>query len=277
MYKVLINYADERFESVRKINTWSGKIIAGFDRVIEYGPDDIDNDFLNEYKNILRIKRGNGLWLWKPYFIAKTLEGLDDGDYLFYLDSGAFFVRSIEPLIKSMAGDIYVSDLPLIERQWTKPGVLEALCGNEESIAGTNQIQASFILFRKSKISTEFVNEWLGLCCNSLYLLPEEGTSKYFIAHREDQSLLSILCKKKGISPHKDPSQFGRFPDGYFLKPEFMFKTPEHTEPYKPCIVLHRYDRIYKRAFLKYILMCRLPYHLARKIYYKKGKKKERG
>ena len=174
-----------------------------------------------------------------------------------------------------MIEDIYVTDLPLIEEQWTKPLVLERLCQNQKEIMQSNQIQASFIMIKKSKFSIEFVDQWFELCCNKEFLLPEEGMNckSNFKAHREDQSLLSILCKKNGIKPHKDPSQFGRFPEGYFLGSDVSFNIPTHADKYKPIIVLHRYDQIYRRALLKYVLICRLPYRLAKRIYNRKRRK----
>lgn len=268
MKKVLINYANERFESVRKVNTWTGMHVAGFDKVIEYTPEQIDSVFFEKNKEILEQKRGNGLWLWKPYFIRKALlEEMDVGEYLFYCDSGAFFVRNIGPIIDEMQGDIWVSNLPLIEKQWTKKSVLDTLCKNHPDIAHTNQIQASFLLIRKSEESVKFIEEWLELCCNPKLLNPlgngeEAGEC---ISHREDQSLLSVLCKLKGVIPGRDPSQFGRFPEGY--KGEgYTYLVPCHVNRYKTTIVLHRLDYIRIRAFARFILVSYLPYPVAKRI-----------
>lgn len=268
MKKVLINYANERFESVRGVNTWTGKHIGGFDKVIEYAPENIDPCFYQQNKEILDQKRGNGLWLWKPYFIKKALlEETEDGDYLFYCDSGAFFVRNINPIIEEMQGDIWVSNLPLIEKQWTKKTALDYLCGENSEIANTNQIQASFLLIRKSEASIKFVEEWLDLCCNIWLLKPiDDGEDAgECLGHREDQSLLSILCKRKGILSQRDPSQFGRFPEGYRGE-GYLYSEPHHTNRYKTTIVLHRLDYIRLRAFIRLALASYLPYSLAKRI-----------
>lgn len=278
MKKVLINYADKKFESVRRVNTWTGKHIAWFDEVIEYGPEKIDKRFLENHKNILNYERGNGLWLWKPYFVRKALHELEDGDFLFYLDAGAFFVRKISPLIEAMTDDFFVTDLPFIEEQWTKPSVFTTLCPDKEVDSQSNQIQASFIMLRKSKITEDFVDEWLELCCQDDLITPEESGIKDrgFIAHREDQSLFSILCKKRGIQPHKDPSQFGRFPERYFLKQEYVFKIPIHmSDTYQPVVVLHRMEKIKSKSFLKLVLITLLPYRIAKKMNYRKKNKQQ--
>lgn len=269
MKKVLVNYADEVFESVRKVNTWTGRHIARFNDVIECSPNEIDDDFRRRNQRIFEYKRGNGLWLWKPYFINKILRNLDDGDILFYLDAGAFFVRKIDPLIEAMTDDVFVTDLPFIEEQWTKPRVFTELCQKGDVDRQSNQIQASFIMLRKSRESEDFVRNWLGLCCRIELISPEEGDGidGALLAHREDQSLLSILCKKKGIQPHKDPSLFGRFPERYRLSQKFVFRIPNHpTDSYHPVIVLHRMHDVRIKTFSKLVLLAILPYGVAKKM-----------
>ena len=71
--KILINYADKQYEPARKWNTLTGRYIARFDKVYEYTPNDIDQSFAKLHHDILSQKRGNGLWLWKPYFVNKAL------------------------------------------------------------------------------------------------------------------------------------------------------------------------------------------------------------
>lgn len=277
---VLVNYADEKYQDTQEICSRTGKIIGRFDEVISYTPNDIDSDFKSKYKNILKVKRGGGLWLWKPYVIKKALGKLNDGDYLFYCDSGAFFVRSIKPIIQTMDQDIWVTNLPLIEHQWTKPSCITYLELDMPEYTETNQIQASFILIRKSKYSVRFVDEWLKLCCDYDLISPEDNIDKSeefpkFIAHREDQSLFSLLCKKEGILPHKDPSQFGRYPEGY-KQTGYLFRIPVHTEDrYEPILVLHRHRSFSIKPFLKNFLLACAPQKISDCIYsiYKRYKR----
>ena len=96
---VLVNYANKLFSRAQKKNAESGLNIGGFDQIISYSPTDIDQDFYIKNRKILNQKKGNGYWIWKPYFIKKTLEKLNYGDYLFYCDSGSYFIDSIRNLI----------------------------------------------------------------------------------------------------------------------------------------------------------------------------------
>ena len=245
--KVLVNYADDAYKKTQKWNSWSGKHIAGFDKVYSFSPSDIDDEYYKEHEDILGKKRGNGLWLWKPYFISKALNELNDGDILFYVDSGSFFVKRIDKLIDSLRDNekIWVSDCPLIEACFTKPICFKKLeC--DESIINTNQIQAGFLLFVCCDETREFVREWLHYCEDYELMSHEESISlEYnkgtrFVAHREDQSLLSLLCKKKGIIAHKDPSQRGKYPETFF-NPYYTYQVPEHPEDkYGTVIFLHK-------------------------------------
>ncbi len=260
--KVLISYANEKFFKAQRLNSKTGMWIAGFDRVIEYGPEDVEIDFLEENKDIFKYQRGNGLWLWKPYFIYKTLLELKDGDILFYLDSGAFWTRSAKPLFDILSReDIYVADLPLIEKQFTKKYTFDYMGCYGDNYELSQQIQGTFIGFRKSKQTIEFVRKWLDYCCKVDMLSPNlypEGIDTTFIAHREDQSILSLLCKKEGIVPHKDPTQYGRLPQKYHQE-HFIFKVPNHCDRYKPMIVLHREAKANIKVCFRQWLCCVLP------------------
>ena len=116
--KLLINYANYLFRESQRLNTTSGKEIGLFDEVISYSPSDIDPNFFKKNRKILVQKKGNGYWLWKPYLIKKTLESMKYGDFLFYCDSGAYFINSVDPLIdisQETGQEIIVFDLPYKE------------------------------------------------------------------------------------------------------------------------------------------------------------------
>lgn len=89
--KILVNYADEKYKKAQHVNSWTGRHIAGFDKVIEFGPEDVEESYRINNKEIFNYTRGNGLWLWKPYLINRVLSESSDGDIIFYADSGSFF------------------------------------------------------------------------------------------------------------------------------------------------------------------------------------------
>ena len=78
-----ISYSNYIYQTQLQYCKKSALIIGKVDFFYDYGPNDIDIGFMQINNDILSSKRGNGYWLWKPYFILKTLiEKLNDGDYL---------------------------------------------------------------------------------------------------------------------------------------------------------------------------------------------------
>ena len=265
-----INYANEQYKFQQKFALMAAKKLGGFDATKAYSPESIDEDFRKANSAILSIKRGNGLWLWKPYIILKALDEIREGDYVFYCDSGAFFFSSVMPLIKSMGdNDIWVSNIAFIEEEWTKPEIFSQLGITDEGIKTSGQVQGGFFLARKSEKSCAFVREWLGLCSRPELIMPLEPGEYHgeCIENREDQSLLSVLSKLRGIKAHKPPfiapKYFRLFHPVMVLKNTVKritgrYVPPKYTSPwgrepkrvknvyddiYSPCIYLHRIRR----------------------------------
>lgn len=262
--KILINYADKQYEPARKWNTLTGKYIAKFDKVYEFSPHDIDPSFAILYHDILSQKRGNGLWLWKPYFVNKVLENCNNGDIIFYCDSGSFFTRSIKKIVTiiSKRQPLFVCDIPLLESCFTKPLCFEKLELTEEKYKTSNQIIATYFCFLVTPTTRKFMAEWLSFCCD-LELLSPAGLGKFdtakkdfgesFVAHREDQSIFSLLYKKYEIAPHRDISQRGKYPETY-KSAFYAYKVPIHpNDKYKPIIFLHKSPRLNLQWFIRYI------------------------
>jgi len=213
----LINYADGAFEEARLKNSMSG-LAAGFDAVIQYSSKDIDSLFYENNKEILTQQRGAGYWLWKPYFIFKTLQNIKEGDVVFYSDSGAEFVKPMEPLF-SLIKEKEVVGFKMSgnhkEGQYTRKAVIEALSVNPNKTANLNQDMASFIGVKKtSKTEKEdhVIGSWLNYCQDPELIMDKPATSnewKGFIDHRHDQSLWSLVSKMFNIHKAPDPSQWG--------------------------------------------------------------------
>lgn len=238
--KVAINYSDSRFERNRRWNTMTAKLFGGVDKVVEYSPSDIDLEFYEKNSKVLNQSRGGGYWLWKPYFIAKTLSDLSDGDYLFYSDSGSIYINCIDHLIETVetnGDDIMLYESPLIERQWSNSYLIKNMGLESSHQLNENQIIGGFILLKKTSRSIEFIRNYLELCQKD-GLLTDEMTleNEEAIEHRHDQSILSLLAKINKIKPYRDPSDYGLFPLRY-LSMSRLFKVNKYQDNY-PVIVL---------------------------------------
>ncbi|KOO50429.1 hypothetical protein [Priestia koreensis] len=262
--KILINYANNKYKKTQKFNSFTGKYIGGFDKVYSFGPEDIDEDFQKSNFKILNQERGNGLWLWKPYFILKVMKEAKEGDVIFYCDSGSFFLKNINPLVESIRESdkkIWVSNIPLLEVSFTKPSCFKLMDCDSDYYKYTNQIQATFFLAINNAKTRSFVEKWLNLCSEYKLVSPENGdidsgnSTKRFISHREDQSILSLLCKREGIQPCLDPTQRGKYPAWYRNK-DYEFVVPVHTHKYSPMIFLHKTPNIDIVSWIKQYLVC---------------------
>lgn len=213
----LINYADGAFLESRKRNSLSG-IQAGFDAILQYTREDIDASFYEKNKEILTQKRGAGYWLWKPYFIFKTLQNIKEGDVVFYSDSGAEFVKPMEPLF-SLIKEKEVVGFKMSgnhkERQYTRKAVVEALSLNPNQTANLNQDLASFIGVKKTSHTVKkdhVIGTWLDRCQVPDLIMDQPRSSdefEEFIDHRHDQSLWSLVSKLHNVYKAPDPSQWG--------------------------------------------------------------------
>lgn len=220
---IAINFADDNFRRAQELNTKTAYTHGKVDKVIEYSPEDIDDNFKKSNEQVFKYNRGYGLWIWKPYFIVKTLKEINYGDYLFYCDSGAYYVNNVQYLINCMEEknqDIMCFELPLISKQWTKTETFEFMEANNEEHKNSNQILSGYILIKKSDFSVKFFDEFLNECCDEKKVSYKNFDDNIkndldFIAHREDQSILSILYTKYNLEAFRDPSQFGDRPWEY--------------------------------------------------------------
>ena len=240
---LLINYANSIFRKSQIKNSTTGIAIGGFQEVLSYTPKDIDLAFQAENAAILKQEKGDGYFLWKPYFIKKTLASLQTGDFLFYCDSGSYFIDSIADLVtfcKSKDQDIIPFELIHYEKIWTKRDAFVLMHCDSEEYYNTKQRLASFMLIRKSDSSCQFVDEWLHFAQDERILTDIENqcgldNHEGFKENRYDQSIFSLLTKKYGITAYRDPSQFGTilnemYPDSNYK--QFLIHTRKRNYPF---------------------------------------------
>lgn len=252
----VVNFADSNYRSAQNLNTKTALSIGHADVVYSFSPADIDQDFYKKHENIFRNKRGAGMWLWKPYFVNMVLKKLEDGDYLFYCDSGAFFIGNIRKILEKLPDfSILCFDIPLIEEQFTQKRTFDFVDKRNDKYTKTNQIIGTYFIIKKNSFTTFFIKEWLNLCCNETFLLAgdSKGENDSFISHREDQSIFSLLCKKYNIVPYKDISQRRWFPYSYKYD-KCEFKTHKYHLNLPVILYLHKMKKVKFYPILRQIL-----------------------
>lgn len=215
---IAINYADSSFQKAQQLNLETARR-WGADRTIAYTPDDIDDAFRKKNKNILSARKGNGFYLWKPYFLNKAYQQLKEGDYLIYTDAGSIYVNKIQYLIDCMEReqlDIMTFSLEneMLERKYTKRDAFVLMGCDEERYTDTPQSIGGYVILKKSDFVERFLAEDLKYAQDERIITEKENTQGLpnypeFIAHRHDQSVWSLMVKKYGLKRFRDPSQFG--------------------------------------------------------------------
>lgn len=200
----VITYANEKYKATQQYNERTA-YKHGADKVYTFGPDDIDNDFKDKNKDILTEQKGNGYWLWKPYFIDKVLQASQEGDWIIYTDSALYFNRSIKQYVTKLTKEnknFIVRETKFKEKQFTKADVINALDCEQDKYLNSKQLAATVILMKNCYESKELIAEWLKFAQDKKLISDDVGLRNCdeFVDNRHDQSILSLLCKKRKVS-----------------------------------------------------------------------------
>ena len=252
--RCLINFSDSNYSLAQKYCSKKARQCGGFDKIIEYTPEDIPDSIIklcpqSFYGDNRKAKRYG---LWRPYIIKHTLAQLEYGDFLCYCDAGGYFIRNVSPIFEEMEKnlkDIRVSQLPLVEKQWTKRDVFICLDADYEEIYDSNQICSGFIFIRKTENSVSFFDKFYDIAIRYPYLFTDEanrlGKENYpsFIENRHNQSVFSVLCKKWGIIPDEDISEYGLHPKLYSYTPNVIYREEKRLLCI-PYYISHRRNKV---------------------------------
>ena len=252
----LVTFSDKKYRYNQVLNKESARHFCSFNKIFDLTSKDIDKKFYKENKVILSYARGSGYWLWKPYVILKTLNHASEGDIIFYCDSGSLFINSVQPLLdltEQFEQDVIPFCLELLEKQYTKRDAFVLMNCDEPKFTDTYQRLASFIVFRNSKASRDFVNEWLQYCRDERILTDgdnAQGKNNYaeFLHHRHDQSVFSLLTKKYDLDVFRDPSQWGNSQVENFSNSNYG-QILDHTRHIEDQRKLHKFINRIMRKF----------------------------
>lgn len=187
-----------------------GQDIKLFDKTILYTDKEliIDKTFWNTHSEfITKNSRGFGYWLWKPYIILKTMNEMENGDILLYLDSGCEILNNKRNLIIKYfdyvkEDKIIANEIKTLEGQFSKMDLIDYLKLNNNNILNSYQREAGAIMIYVTNETKQFVKEWYEI--GSQYHFIDDTPSKLpnmidFKEHRHDQSIFSLLTKKYNI------------------------------------------------------------------------------
>ncbi|MBR6053780.1 MAG: hypothetical protein IKP46_00405 [Bacteroidales bacterium] len=212
MKTVFISYANEAMAwSLRRIGRQARRI-GIFDEVRLYTPSDLP-DYAKK-SPLMQSARGAGYWVWKPVMIKETLESLDEGDVVVYIDAGCTLRQS--PDWKEYLGLMdkfdtvcfqYSHDHP----EWEKWGAMDAEMFHWTKKSAQDYLRLRFgsedflhycqvmggILFMKGK-NNSLLRDWLKIMLERPDLIedpsPDEVQCEGFASHRHDQAFITPLA-----------------------------------------------------------------------------------
>lgn len=274
----LINYADETFKDAQHYNSYTAKHIGKVDKVIEYGPENIERAFLE--KNKQWFVKGDAqigkYGLWRPMIIRDAYMRISEGEFLMYADAGTFFVNDVHYLTELMLKkniNVLVFSIPFVEKHWSKRDIFIKLNADTEEIANSNQRMSTCFIIRKSGEGEEFIERYQKIAVNNPELFTDDenilGEENYsgFIQNRHNQSVLSILTKTMGIVAYRDPTEYGsreKLYSFYELKKGVVVPAVYEESPYPQILIQHRRGKITLWVKVYGAIRSRYPYFISK-------------
>ena len=223
-----ITYANNVFETAKKRLISEAVNFNVFSTVKGLGPEDIPQEYMEKYGEILNMKRGGGYWIWKHIIFKETFKRINDGEYLVYLDAGCClnkhgknrFFEYIKLLENSdygivnfqQSGKDNIGGL-CMEKEWTIKEIFETVDVDIESEhANSGQYLGGILIFKKNEHSKKYLEYVSNIISNNSKLVTDEYNKNgrqitEFKDNRHDQSITSLVCKKMGsIVIDKDES-----------------------------------------------------------------------
>lgn len=201
-----------------------------FSKSMFFTENELGQEYLNAFSKFFS-DHGFAYFSWKPMVLMKSLEQLDEGDLLFYMDGGCTFpMEQLDSFVKEFrnAVDWYSTsdalfgltsfqekpfkELPgfpnitIVKKEiLSKFGLIE----NKDFLYFYPHWQAGLVLCRKNKETIDFLKEWYQFflenyesCVRGEYR-DRNGQYPMFIQNGSDQAILQcmLFTKKTKIFP----------------------------------------------------------------------------
>lgn len=185
-----------------------------FKHATVYSKEDIDNDFREANEYVLSRSRGDGYWLWKPFIINKALKKLKRGDILVYCDARYKLYGDLCSKVKDhflihkgsyayvLKDHHFVLNRRYNEVDFSKGDSFARIGVKMKKMTEPLQAWAGFIALRQCNESFNLVSDWIKYGQDPQIITDDESIAdnhENFVENRHDQTVLSLLCKKKNI------------------------------------------------------------------------------
>ena len=217
--KHFITYGNEKFTESKRRICKEAEECGWFDSITIYEPKDLEKEFQNKYKDVLKLPRGGGYWIWRPYILLKKLNEMNENDYLIYVDAGCTinkkgqqrFYEYLKLLDDSDEG-IISFQMPHKEKYYTTKEIFNYFnVLHNPNITNTSQIIGGVLLMKKNNKLMEKIHLFYQVIENNKLLFTDfynKNQEPYFIDNRHDQSIFSVIRKLGNPILLKDETWF---------------------------------------------------------------------
>lgn len=222
MQVIFVSYGNKRYRYSKKRIKQEALSCTWFDKIEIFSPKMLSLDFRHQFSSILSEKRGGGYWIWKLDVLEQAFSAGNDGDIIVYCDAGCHINESGKKRFKEYIDILQGSEHGMlsfqmghIEQTYTTEECFQALEIQANSwIRTTGQICATILVAKRCDHTALILSEFHKLPAANLLIITDyynHAQDSFFIDHRHDQSILSVLRKKYGSALIKDETYFRNF------------------------------------------------------------------
>ena len=189
-----------------------------------FGWNDLSKDKKEQIQSFFKKgqKRLFGYASWKPEIILSYLNQIPENSILQYSDIGCYFNDKGTKRLNDYINIVEENDILAFkysqpsfdikkkfnfqiyyEFQYTKADAWKHLdIETNSEILKTEQIWSGTMFFKNNLYTKKILNEWADICKINNLIDDSDSSEKNhesFIEHRHDQSIFSLICKKKKI------------------------------------------------------------------------------
>ncbi len=212
---ITVNLGDPKFGlAEQRLRNQALAFTSEIDLVVvnKFNLFDYASETTAKYSHLLNPEvPGYGYWIWKAEICKTALISCRELGYrgVIYLDIGCELFESrmsrftLRILFRiAMLREALVFTSGGTDLQYTKRYVLEKMNPSKRD-SSSLQVAATWFIVTPEK-SIDLISEWSDLCLSDTALLDLSGcelaqNNQEFLTHRSDQSVFSLLCKKRKI------------------------------------------------------------------------------
>ena len=226
----LVSFADSRMQlSLNRLGK-QARDMGVFESIRIMNENKLPFDFKEHLKDkLIPGSRGYGYWSWKPEIILLTLDEIQDGDGLVYVDAGCHLNHRGRKRLLEYFKILNEEDSGIVAFQACKPtkensslkydgrklfdqpnyrwikGDLFDYFGvrDNQAVINSEAIGAGIIFIRKCDRAISIIREWRQIVWQRFDLLDDTPSVSPnisgFIEHRHDQAIWTLLCLKHGV------------------------------------------------------------------------------